>query len=151
MSQFFKEMDPALWPELLNDETRCLALIASEKWKEGFVCHNCGNTNYCKGRKPYSRRCTRCKHEESATAHTIFHGCRLPLTQAFEMAYMVCFNPDISTYELSRQFETRQMTCWKFKKKIMNCIESKGAFSILEENFLFEAPVQSNPSSAKEK
>jgi two-component system, sensor histidine kinase LadS len=151
MSQFFKEMDPSLWPGLLSDENQCLELIASEKWKDGFVCRKCGNTNYCKGRKPFSRRCTRCKQEESATAHTIFHGCRLPLTQAFEMAYMVCFDPDISTYKLSRKFDTRQMTCWKFKKKIMTCIESNGTFSLLDDTSWNKNELHNSPSSANEK
>lgn len=114
-----------------DSEEKCLEYIAEEKWKQGFVCRKCGHTNYCRGRKPSSRRCTRCKSEESATAHTIFHRCRIPLTEAFKIAYLVCEDPRISSYEISRELDRRQMTCWKFKKKVIDCIEQNGDFSIL--------------------
>lgn len=107
-----------------EEENNYLKLLADCKWSNGFVCRKCGNTNYCKGKKPYSRRCTRCKAEESATAHTIFHRCKMPLTEAIALAKIVCAQPSISSYELSRQLEKRQMTCWKFKAKVMECLEN---------------------------
>lgn len=130
----FKDISQDILNNVLNDEDRCLAFIAEEKWRDGFVCRKCGHTNYCKGKKPHSRRCTRCKQEESATSHTIFHGCHLPVTQAFRLAYQVCHNPSISTYELSRQLETRQMTCWKLKKRMLECIETQGTLTVIPPN-----------------
>jgi hypothetical protein len=112
-------------------EEDCLKLLADQKWSNGYACRKCGHTNYCKGKTLYSRRCTRCKHEESATAYTIFHRCHIPITEAFMMVYKVCHDPDISTYELSRQFEKRQMTCWKLKRKLMECREKKGAIDVM--------------------
>ena len=103
-------------------EDELLFLLSEQKWKNGFVCLKCGNDNYCKGKKPHSRRCTKCKAEESATAHTIFHHCKIPLVEAFTLAQIVCCNPKISTYEIIRQFEIRQMTCWKFKTHMMECL-----------------------------
>lgn len=117
--------------DYFNIETNCLSFISEMKWKDGFVCRQCGHTNFCNGKKPYSRRCTRCKKEESATAHTIFHRCHIPITDAFKMVYMVCHDPNISSYELSRQMDLRQMTCWKLKAKLMECIEKKGAIDML--------------------
>jgi hypothetical protein len=112
-------------------EEACLKIIAEQKWEEGFTCRKCGNTNYCKGKTLYSRRCTRCKHEESATSHTIFHRCRIDLPEAFKIMYLVCIDPAISTYEISRQMELRQMTCWKLKSKLMECIREKGEIDLL--------------------
>jgi len=109
-----------------------LKLLAEDKWKEGFVCRKCGHTNYCKGKKPYSRRCTRCKTEESATAHTIFHHCKMPLTEAVELAKRVCSEPEVSSYQLSRSMDRRQMTCWKFKVKILECRENPDKMSVLK-------------------
>jgi hypothetical protein len=105
-------------------EEQCLAFLASEKWTKGFVCRKCGNDNYCAGVTPYSRRCTRCKSIESATAHTIFHRCRIPLPKAFEIAWRVCCSPLITSSELSTSVETRQMTCWKFKAKVSAYLKS---------------------------
>lgn len=109
----------------------CLKYLSERKWEGGYVCRSCGNTNYCKGKSPYSRRCTRCKKEESATAHTIFHRCHIPITEAFRIVSMVCSDPSVSTYELSRQIELRQMTCWKLKSRLMECINNRGEVDVL--------------------
>ena len=132
MKNFFKNIEIIKFNDIFPSEESCLKFLADEKWKTGFVCRKCGHTNYCKGKKPFSRRCTKCKSEESATAHTVFHRCRIPLTDAFKISFMVCHSPDISTYELSRKIEIRQMTCWKFKKKIIECIDDRGDLDILQ-------------------
>lgn len=108
-----------------SNEEDCLKYLAEEKWKEGFVCKSCGHTNYCHGKKPHSRRCTRCKKEESATANTVFHRCKIHLPDAFKIAFMVCDTRNISSHEISRQLNIRQMTCWNFKKKISECIDHR--------------------------
>jgi hypothetical protein len=127
MPSFFEQIDISLFT---TDED-CLKFLADRKWADGFTCRKCGNNNYCKGRTSYSRRCTRCKHEESATSHTLFHRCHIPITEAFRIAYMVCSDPTVSTYELSRQIELRQMTCWKMKSRLMECLEKKGQMDVL--------------------
>jgi hypothetical protein len=48
------------------------------------------------------------------------------------MVYMVCSDPKISTWELSRQLEIRQMTCWKFKSRLMECLGNRGEIDLLE-------------------
>jgi len=131
MADFLQQITPLQLDSLMQDEDSLLEFIAGEKWKQGYVCRKCGNVNYCRGKTPHSRRCTRCKKDESATAHTIFHGCHLPLTQAFRLAFEVCQDPGISTYELAKQLETRQMTCWKLKKRMMECIQAHGMLQII--------------------
>ncbi len=131
MKQFFQTLDEDRFSTHFATDEECLQFLSEQKWVKGFVCKKCGHTNYCKGKTPYARRCTRCKSEESATANTIFHRCHIPITEAFHMVYMVCSNPKISSYELSRQLEIRQMTCWKLKSKLMECLENKGEIDIL--------------------
>ena len=125
MKSYFKTMGEAEFEKCFPNEESCLEFLANKKWGEDWVCKKCGNTNYCKGKKPYSRRCTRCKNEESATSHTVFHNVRIPLKKAFKIAFMVCHDPEVSTYKISDNIHTRQMTCWKFKKRIMECMEGK--------------------------
>ena len=79
-------ISPELANELFNDGDKVLKFISEVKWKYGFVCRNCGHTNYCEGKTAYSRRCTRCKKEESASAHTIFHNIKFPVNKAFYIA-----------------------------------------------------------------
>jgi hypothetical protein len=115
------------------DAEACLEFLANLKWRDGFVCKKCGHTNYCKGKTPYSRLCTRCKKEESATAHTVFHRCKIPMTQAFEMAFLVCNLPDVSSYQISKQMNIRQMTCYSFQKKVKQCLSGKSKEPVLHE------------------
>lgn len=106
-----------------STDEKCLEFLANEKWKEGYVCKKCGNTNYCKGKTLFSRRCTKCKHNESATSNTMFHRCKIPLNEAFKIAYEVCNMPEVSISRLSETIDRRKMTCWKLKKKIMECLK----------------------------
>lgn len=122
---YFGAINVKQFDEQFADESACLSYLADLKWAEGYKCRKCGHERFCRGRKPFSRRCTRCKTEESATAHTTFHRCRIYLPYAFKIAWYCCFNPSITTKELSDEFNIRQMTCWKFKKKILNCLDNR--------------------------
>lgn len=127
----FKQLDIEALSGFFSKEEDCLKFLADKKWESGFVCKKCGNTNYCKGKTLYARRCTRCKTDESATSHTIFHRCHIPITEAFRIVYLVCHNPGVSTYELSRLLDLRQMTCWKLKNRLVDCIKNRGEVDIL--------------------
>ncbi len=133
MRELFSNIDIDQFLMQFSNESSCLEFLNKDKWKEGYVCRKCGNLNHCRGKTPFSKRCTRCKHEESATSHTIFHRCKIPVQQAFYIVFLVCNTPGISTYEISRVLNLRQMTCWKFKKKIIECLEQKGELEYLEE------------------
>jgi hypothetical protein len=112
---------------LFSSDEACLSFLASLKWADGFTCKKCGNTNYCHGKTPHSRRCTKCKTEESATTGTIFHHCKFPVSKAFYIAFNVCRGAEnISTYEFARRLSLRQMTCWNFRSKIMNAMTNAG-------------------------
>jgi hypothetical protein len=132
MNQIFKNIDIEEFENLFSTEEKCLMFLDNEKWKNGFTCRKCGHTNYCEGKMPYSRRCTRCKYQESATAHTIFHRCKIPIQEAFKITYLVCSMPQISSHELSRRNDIRQMTCWNLKKKITGCLAKNGELSIID-------------------
>lgn len=117
---------------VIPDENTSLELLAAIKWEDGFVCSKCGSSNYCRGKSESSRRCTRCKKEESVTAHTIFHRCKIPINRAMEIAYLVCNVAAISSYELSRQMHMRHMTCYGFQKKIIDCLNHKNDDKLLK-------------------
>lgn len=124
MSQIFNDgLSPEQLEEMFQNDEKCLEFLANLKWTNGFVCKKCGNTNSCPGKEPYSRRCTKCKHKETATNGTIFHGVKFPISKAFYIAYNVCKGKeDISSYEFGRRLSLRQMTCWNFKTKIQQAL-----------------------------
>jgi hypothetical protein len=119
--------------ELFLSDEKCFEFLAEVKWEHGFTCRKCGNDNYCTGKTPHSRRCTKCKTEESAAADTIFHNCKFPVHKAFYIAYNVCKGKeDLSSYELARRLSLRQMTCWNFKTKISHAIRQMDSLTGIE-------------------
>jgi hypothetical protein len=136
MSSIFKnDLDDDHLSELFRSDEKCYEFLAELKWSKGFTCRKCGNNNYCAGKAPYSRRCTKCKTEESATSGTIFHNCKFPVSKAFYIAYNVCKGrEDISTYEFARRLSLRQMTCWNFKAKIQNALNEMDSLSEREKS-----------------
>ena len=134
MSTIFKQtLTPEQLEELFNSEEKCLEFLAEIKWSSGFRCRKCGNDNYCQGKTPFSRRCTKCKTEESCTNGTIFHNCKFPISKAFYIAYNVCKGKEeLSTYEFARRLSLRQMTCWNFKTKIHHAIQEMDSLTVNE-------------------
>lgn len=119
-----ESINPELVAELISSDTKVMEFIASIKWANGFTCRKCGHDNYCQGKSQFSRRCTRCKKEESAAAHTLFHNVKFPLNKAFYIAYHVCIKgEDISSNNYSELLGINQMTCWKFRKRIHGCVQ----------------------------
>ena len=103
----------------------CYKYIADIKWQEGYVCKKCGHTHYCKGEKPFSRRCAKCKYDESPTSGTMFDKIKFPLLLAFHIAFKISTKKKgMSSLELSEEYELRQKTCWAFKWKIQKAMKS---------------------------
>jgi len=127
---FNKELSSEQLNELFQSDEKCFEFLADLKWSKGFECRKCGHSNFCQGKTPHSRRCTKCKTEESAAAGTIFHNCKFPVSKAFYIAYNVCKGKDdLSTYEFARRLSLRQMTCWNFKTKIQHAINEMNSLS----------------------
>jgi len=67
----------------------------------------------------------KCKYDESPTAGTMFDKCKFPLLLAFHIAFRISTKKKgMSTLELSQEFELRQKTCWEFKWKIQQAMQS---------------------------
>lgn len=111
-----------------DSDDSCYSYLSEIKWSgNSYVCKKCGNTHYCKGRSPYSRRCTRCKYGESVTSGTMFDKCKFPLLLAFHIAFKICTKKKgMSSLELSEEYGLRQKTCWEFKWKIQQAMKSSG-------------------------
>jgi len=115
------------------DDESCIQLLATQKWKKGFECTKCGNTNYCMGKEETSRRCTRCKKYESATANTVFHHCKFSIRKAFEIVILNCQTTAISSYKISDILDLRHMTCYSFQKKVSECQMGRKGSGLLKE------------------
>ena len=110
----------------------CYRYLSEIKWiSEDYQCKRCGYTKYGKGKKPYSRRCTKCNYDESPTAGTMFDKCKFSLLIAFHIAFKISTKKKgMSSEELSEEFELRQMTCWEFKWKVHQAMQSSGHYPL---------------------
>ncbi len=75
--------------EKYPDNSSCLQYLAELKWADGYECKGCKSTTYSRGKQPYSRRCTKCQYDESATSGTLFHKIKFSISLAFEMLYEI--------------------------------------------------------------
>ena len=83
------------------------------------------STKYIKGSKPNNRRCLKCKYNESPTAGTMFDKVKFPILKAFHIAFKVATKKKgMSSIELGNEFELRQKTCWQFKWKLQQAMQS---------------------------
>ena len=103
----------------------CYRYLSEIKWDKEYQCKKCGHTKFYKGVRAFSRRCMKCKYDESPTAGTMFDKCKFPLLLAFHIAFKISTKKKgMSTLELSQEFELRQKTCWEFKWKIQQAMAS---------------------------
>jgi len=80
-----------------HDDDACLHYLVETRWPDGFRCPKCGGSDA--GRLATRRVwvCRSCRHHTSATAGTVLHRTRLPLTTWFAAAYLVAsLKPGIS-------------------------------------------------------
>ncbi len=129
MEERFKSLSLFEFQTRFPDEDKCVEYLSELKWSAGYSCKRCGHAHYCKGNSPYDRQCTRCRYVESASAGTLFHGCKFSVLKAFYIVYYISTTKNgISSTELSRKLALRQKTCWLFKQKVMKAMESSGNF-----------------------
>jgi len=108
------------------EKESCYKFLADVKWQAGYHCKKCNNTNYCNGKNPFNRRCTKCTYEESVLCQTIFENNRIPIQKAFYLLYLIyCYKGNISSHQLSEKLGIRQSTCWTYASKIKKIMEER--------------------------
>jgi uncharacterized protein (DUF983 family) len=114
-----------------SSDEDCYSYISAIKWEQGYKCKRCGKEKFMKGVKPFSRRCSSCKYDESPTAGTMFDKVKFSLLVAFHIAFKISTKvKGMSSLELSHEFELRQPTCWEFKWKIQQAMQSSKQYSL---------------------
>jgi hypothetical protein len=121
-----EDVDFAEFSKIYPDSESCFAYLSELKWKDGYICHKCGNDHYFAGHTPYSRRCSKCDYDESVTANTIFQNSRIPITKAFYLLFLMYSSKGkISSHKLSKLLEIRQGTCWSYSARIKKLMDDK--------------------------
>lgn len=126
--EIFKGVNSIKFYNRFKNDDDCLRYMSEIKWPdESFVCQRCGNTTYHKGRTPYSRRCNKCKRDESVTSGTMLDRMKLAPVYAFHIAFKIATKKKgMSSMELAEEYELRQKTVWEFKWKLQQAMKSSG-------------------------
>jgi transposase-like protein len=107
------------WQKRFGTERACAAAIAKYRWPNGFICRKCGHDSayYITTRKVY--QCSRCRHQVSVTAGTLFHSTNLPLVKWFWAIYLTAADKGgISALRLSKHIGVSWPTARNVLKKI---------------------------------
>lgn len=123
--EIFAGVNSIKFNQRFKTDEDCYSYIAAIKWEEGYECKKCRNSKFMPGKKIFSRRCSKCKYDESPTAGTMFDKIKFPILIAFHIAFKISTKKKgMSSLELSHEFELRQKTCWEFKWKIQQAMQS---------------------------
>ena len=99
----FRGVNSINFHKRFKDDKDCYNYLADIKWPdENFKCKKCGHNKFCSGKKPFSRRCIKCRYDESPTARTMFDKCKFSLLVAFHIAFKISVRKKGMSSENSR-------------------------------------------------
>jgi len=132
--KILKELSRKEFRAKFGSEALCLAYLSKTKWVEGYNCRKCNNGRFGSGKKEHNRRCSRCGHDESPTAHTLFHKIKFGIENGFEMAYDIATSKKgASSIWLAERFGVKQHTAWLFRRKVQEAMKSSEQFPLEKE------------------
>jgi len=107
-------------------DEQCREALFNWKFKDGFVCSECGGKTFCKLKKRKLYQCNCCHHQTSATSGTIFDSTKLPLNKWFlAIHFLTQIKTCISALELKRQLKVSYKTAWSMKQKILQVMKER--------------------------
>ncbi len=103
-----------------RDEAACRAYLAACRWPDGYRCPRCQHAEAFAQARRMLWQCKACGYQTSATAGTVLHRTRTPLTLWFWTAYLVTTHtPGLSALQLQRQLGiARYETAWAMLHKL---------------------------------
>lgn len=118
-------------PEFLKHygtEAQCESALEKSRWPDGFVCPDCGDTNCCEYQVGSLKmfQCTRCRHQTSLIAGTLFQSTKLPLTIWFLAIYLISqAKTGLSALALKRYLGISYPTAWLMQHKLMEAMSER--------------------------
>jgi len=121
------------WQKRFGTERACLRTMEKVRWPQGFQCPVCGSQKYSfiATRKLY--QCSKCRHQVSVTADTIFHATKVPLVKWFWAIYLMASDKGgISALRLSKHICISWNSARKILKKIRTAMAHRDSIYRLE-------------------
>ena len=122
------------WTQKFGTDAACRQYLFDQRWPQGFVCPqpDCEGREYWKiqrsDRTDVLYQCTRCHHQVSVTAGTLFHRTKVALPVWFLAIYRVAVDKGgVSALALSRELGVSYPTAWLMHHKIQQAMAERNA------------------------
>lgn len=125
MTNIFRGQDLVSFLERFPDDEACYKYLYDLKFQNGFLCPKCGHDQAWNHYKTYSKVCKNCRHQESATANTLFHKVKFGLRKAFIICFeMTTTSKSLSSIQMGKRVGVKQKTAWYFMQKVRKAMAS---------------------------
>lgn len=115
-----------------QSEEQCREALFNARWPNGFICPKCGHGEFYPMSRGNKCHCRKCGHQESVTAHTIFHGSHTPLTKWFIALFMMsCDKRGVSAKKLASDIDVSYPTAWLMLHKIRKAMSERESSCML--------------------
>ena len=123
-----ESMDLIEFMKRFQTEDQCRETLYRLRWPDGFVCPKCGSNVFFKLKSRKLYHCSKCGHQVSATANTIFHKSHIPLTKWFVAIYLMARDKrGISCAKLSRDISVSVPAAWLMLHKLRKAMGDRDA------------------------
>lgn len=123
----FIGLDHKSFHEAFPDDESCMKYLSELKWDKGYKCFKCKHEQWRKGNNSYHKRCKSCGYDESPTANTMFHKCKLGIRKAFESVFLMAVSKKgISSWMLKDAIKSNQKSAWLLRRKTQKVMKSSG-------------------------
>ncbi len=111
------------------DQGACIDHLEAIRWANEPHCPYCGSTHVARkkeGRKVGRWNCHDCTNSFNVLQGTIFQKTKIPLQKWFlGIAPMVNAKKSLSSYQMARDLEITQMSCWYMQQRIRAAMASE--------------------------
>lgn len=127
------------WQKRFGTEKACIRTLEKVRWPQGFQCPACGSQKYSFIATRNLYQCSKCRHQVSVTADTIFHATKVPLVKWFWTIYLMASDKGgISALRLSKHIGISWNSAWKILKKIRTAMSHRDSIYRLEKLIEFD-------------
>ena len=111
-------MNQMEFEKAFSTDEQCLSYLSQLRYENGFTCPKCNHDQYWINNRGLIV-CKICKYQQSATAGTIFHKSRIPLTLLFRVLwYIVVQKNGVSASSIQRMLGLKKYsTAWTWLHK----------------------------------
>ena len=127
------------WQKRYGTERACAKELAKVRWPEGFQCPACGFTKACYIATRTLYQCSKCRHQVSVTAGTLFHATKLPLVKWFWAIYLAASDKGgISALRASKHLGISWVAARNMLRKIRKAMAHRDSIYRLENIIEFD-------------